>query len=198
MKSKFSTLLLVSLLAFSALTQTACWGGSNASRTRKIIEQLDNNATATRESQLALSQLLSLKLINTTTAGAIGSKVDAFRAANAQIIAFFDQPGFKTTTPDGKVVITIAPANKDQATTLINTLIATGQAIVSDQNLFPKLSPESRAAFSALIAAAGSTTKSLLDLVNGLKATAGKTTTISIPAADWRVFERAREVQFGY
>lgn len=189
--------LLAGALLFGAMTQTACWGGGQATRARRIIEQLDNNAIAARESQLALGQLVALKLIQPATAQGVGAKVETFRAANKQLIEFFDQPGFKAVDADGKVTITLTPANKEQARTLVNGLITAGQAIVADQSLFPRLSPESRAAFSALIAAAGTTAQSLLDLVNSLKAT-NKATAISIPAADWQLFQHAKEVQFGY
>lgn len=194
-KSAFAFLLLCLVLPVS---QSACWGGKTTSSTRKVIEQLDNNATAAREIPTALSELLSLGLIQRPTARSFGEKSEAFRAANRQVIDFFDQPEFKTVNADGKVVITLTPAGKIKAEELAKGLVDAARAIVADKSLFTNLTDSTRASLSALFSAAGNTADSLIKLVNALKVSQGKTTTVVIPADEWRQFQHAKGVAYGF
>lgn len=190
-KSAFALVLVCLVLPVSL---SGCWGGKTASSTRRVIEQLDNNAIAAREIPTALSELLTLGLIQRPTARSFGEKSEAFRAANKQVIDFFDQPEFKAVNADGKVVITLTPAGKVKAEELSKNLVATARAIVADKSLFTNLTDSTRASLSALFSAAGNTADSLIKLVNALKVSQGKTTTIIIPADEWRQFQHAKEV----
>lgn len=192
--STFRLSLALFLLIPFVVSQSACWGGKTASSTRKVIEQLDNNAIAAREIPMALSELLNLGLIQRPTARSFGEKSEAFRAANKQVVDFFDAPEFKTVNADGKVVITLTPAGKIKAEELSKNLVAAARAIVADKSLFTNLTDSTRASLSALFSAAGNTAHSLIKLVNALKVSQGKTTTIVVPADDWRIFQHAKEV----
>lgn len=191
------TLSLALIVLALPLTLTGCWGKNDASTTRKVIEQLDNNALAAREIPTALSELLRLKLIQPATARSFGVKSEAFRAANKTIVDFFDAPEFKTVNADGSVTITLTPAGKIKAEDLANGLVATAQAIVNDKALFAGLTDSQRTSLTALFSAANNTAQTFIKLVRGLKVTPGKVT-ILIPAADWKQFEHAREVVYGF
>lgn len=194
-RNAFAFLLLCLVLPVS---QSACWGGKTATSTRRIIEQLDNNAIAAREIPTALTELLNLGLIQGQTARSFGVKSEAFRAANRQVIEFFDQPEFKTVNAEGKTVITLTPAGKIKAEELAKNLVATARAIVADKSLFTNLTDSTRASLSALFSAAGNTADSLIKLINALKVSQGKTTTITIPAGEWRQFQHAKEMTHGF
>jgi len=193
-KIKLLLALLVLALPFAL---TGCWGKKDTSTTRKVIEQLGNNAIAAREIPTALSELLRLGLIQAPTARSFGAKSESFRAANKTVIDFFDAPEFKTVNADGSVTITLTPAGKIKAEDLANGLVATAQSIVSDKALFAGLTDSQRASLNALFSAANNTAQTFIKLVRGLKVAPGKAT-IVIPAADWKQFEHAREVVYGF
>lgn len=185
-------LLLVLPLAFAG-----CWGKKNASTTRKVIEQLDNNAIAAREIPTSLSELLRLGLIQPATARSFGAKSEAFRAANKAIIDFLDAPEFKAANPDGSVTITLTPAGKIKAEELANGLVVTAQAIVNDKALFTNLTDSTRTSLTALFSAANNTAQTFIKLVRALKVDSKKVT-IRIPAEDWKQFQHAREVAYDF
>lgn len=190
-------LKVFALAAVIVLPLSGCWGKKDASTTRKVIDQLDNNAIAAREIPAALSEMVRLGLIKPDAARSFGAKSDAFRAANKTLIDFFDSPEFKTKNADGSMTITLTPDGKIKAESLASGLVATAQAIVSDKALFANLSDTSRASLNALFSAANNTAQSFIKLVTALKDSSGKVS-IVIPAEDWKQFEHVMEVSYGF
>lgn len=181
------------LLALIPFCLTGCWGGKDASPTRKFVEQLDNNSISAREIQLSLKQLLDLSLIQAPTARSFGQKVETFRAANSEVIRFADSPEFKEVQPDGSVVITLTANAKLDLEKLSKTLKEAATAIVNDKTLFPNLPDSSRAIWAGFFANAEQTANLFDRLVKALKVKSGSTSLV-IPRADWQLLQHAAGV----
>ncbi len=177
--------LVVLILLPLSFMQVACWGGKNATPTRKFIEQLDNNSISAREAQLSLKQLLDLNMIAPQTARSFGGKVEAFRASNRQIIDFADSPDFKQVQADGSVLITLTPAGKIELEKLAAALKTAATSIVQDKALFPNLSDSSRAIWAGFFANAEQTANLFDRLVKSLKLKSGAVS-ITVSADEWR------------
>lgn len=187
---RFRSLVATVFCLLLTVSFTACWGGKDATPTRKFIEQLDNNAISTREIQLSLKQLVDLQLLNAAPAVSFGGKVDVFRSANRKVIDFADSPDFKKVQADGSVIITLSPSGKVELEKLAAALKEAATSVVQDKTLFPNLPDSSRAIWAGFFANAEQTANLFDRLVKSLKVKSG-TASMRISADDWRLFQHA-------